>query len=54
LAAALAVEHRTLAALRESPYGRPGASRQIVDVLASVDINTHAKPFIDRHWAAGA
>jgi len=54
LAAALTVEHRTLAALRESPYGRPGASRQIVDVLASVDINTQAKPFIDRHWAAGS
>jgi UDP-hydrolysing UDP-N-acetyl-D-glucosamine 2-epimerase len=53
LAAALTVEHRTLAARCDSPYGRPGASRQIVDVLASVDINTQAKPFIDRHWAAG-
>jgi UDP-hydrolysing UDP-N-acetyl-D-glucosamine 2-epimerase len=45
---ALSADHRALSALRETPYGRPGVSRRIVEQLKSVDIGTTIKPFIDR------
>ncbi|MFN7834986.1 MAG: UDP-N-acetylglucosamine 2-epimerase [Burkholderiaceae bacterium] len=54
LGAALSADHRAIAARRESPYGQPGASRRIVDLLETVDISTRFKPFVDRHCAADA
>lgn len=51
---ALSTDHRAIAALRESPYGRPGAARRIVDLLASVDLTARAKPFVDRRCTADA
>lgn len=54
LGMALSAEHRAIAARRESPYGRPGAARRIVDRLATVDLSARAKPFVDRLSAADA
>lgn len=45
---ALSADHRALSALRETPYGRPGVSRRIVEQLKLIDIGTTIKPFIDR------
>ncbi len=53
LAAALTVAHRTIAVRRETPYGQPGASRKIVDLLVSGDISARPKPFVDRYCAVG-
>ena len=50
----LTEEHRQLAARRDSPYGRPGAAKRIVDVLQSVAIDTLCKPFVDRPCPAVA
>lgn len=47
LDAALSTGHREIAARRESPYGRPGAARCIVDLLETVDVGALAKPFVD-------
>ena len=44
----LTPEHRQLAARRDSPYGRPGAAKRIVDVLQSVGIDSACKTFVDR------
>jgi UDP-hydrolysing UDP-N-acetyl-D-glucosamine 2-epimerase len=44
----LTPEHRQLAARRDSPYGRPGAAKRIVDVLQSVGIDSSCKTFVDR------
>lgn len=49
---ALSTTHRAIAARCESPYGRPGASRRIVDLLATVDLEGRAKPFVDRSYTA--
>jgi UDP-hydrolysing UDP-N-acetyl-D-glucosamine 2-epimerase len=54
LETALSADHRAIAARRESPYGRPGAARRIVDLLAAVDLTARAKPFVDRRCAADA
>jgi UDP-hydrolysing UDP-N-acetyl-D-glucosamine 2-epimerase len=54
LDAALSVDHRALAARRESPYGQPGAARRIVDCLATIELGVPAKPFVDRCCAADA
>jgi UDP-hydrolysing UDP-N-acetyl-D-glucosamine 2-epimerase len=51
---ALSPAHRAIAALRESPYGQPGAARRIVDLLATVNLAARAKPFVDRRYAADA
>lgn len=51
---AFSADHRAIAARRESPYGRPGAARRIVDLLAIVDLAERAKPFVDRRCAADA
>ncbi len=51
---ALSVDHLAIAVRRESPYGRPGAARRIVDLLATVDLTSRAKPFVDRRCAADA
>lgn len=51
---ALSADHRAIAARRESPYGRTGAARRIVDLLEAVDVTAHAKPFVDRRYAADA
>ena len=51
LEAALSADHRAIAARRESPYGKAGASRRIVDLLESVDISDLTKPFVDRRCA---
>lgn len=51
---ALSADHRAIAARRESPYGQPGVARRIVDLLATIDLTSRAKPFIDRHCAADA
>lgn len=51
---ALSAEHRAIAARRESPYGRPGAARRIVDQLETVNVATRAKPFVDRRGAIDA
>lgn len=48
---ALSADHRAIVARRESPYGRPGAARRIVDMLATVDSTSCAKPFVNRHCA---
>ena len=52
LETALSADHRAIAARRESPYGRPGAARRIVDLLATVDLTARAKPFVERRCAA--
>jgi len=49
----LSPSHRTIAARRITPYGEPGASRRIVDILQSIDSKSTIKVFIDRHWEAG-
>lgn len=54
LGTALSAEHRAIAARCESPYGRPGAARRIVDQLATVDMAVRAKPFVDCRCAADA
>jgi UDP-hydrolysing UDP-N-acetyl-D-glucosamine 2-epimerase len=54
LETALSADHRTIAARRQSPYGRPGASRRIVDLLTVVDLTSRTKPFVDRRCAAEA
>jgi UDP-hydrolysing UDP-N-acetyl-D-glucosamine 2-epimerase len=54
LATALSADHLAIAARRESPYGQPGASRRIVDLLETVDVTSRTKPFVDRHCAADA
>ncbi len=51
---ALSPKHRAIAALRESPYGQPGAAQRIVDQLSTLDLCLSAKPFVDRPCAAGA
>lgn len=51
---ALSAGHRAIAARRESPYGRPGAARRIVDQLSTVNLAARAKPFVDRRCAADA
>ncbi len=52
LEVALSADHRRIAARCESPYGQPGASRRIVDILEAVDVTLRTKPFVDRHCAA--
>lgn len=52
LEVALSADHRAIAARRESPYGQPGASRRIIDLLETVDVTVRTKPFVDRHCAA--
>lgn len=47
LARSLSKEQRELAGRRETPYGRPGAARRIVDVLEVVPLKTLDKPFVD-------
>jgi UDP-hydrolysing UDP-N-acetyl-D-glucosamine 2-epimerase len=47
LAMSLSIEHRELSARRETPYGRPGAARRIVDVLEFVPLETLEKPFVN-------
>jgi UDP-hydrolysing UDP-N-acetyl-D-glucosamine 2-epimerase len=54
LETALSVDHRAIAARRESPYGRPGAARRIVDLLATVYPIASAKPFVVISCAADA
>ncbi|KPF68689.1 hypothetical protein IP84_08605 [beta proteobacterium AAP99] len=50
---ALSADHRAIAARCESPYGKPGAARRIVDLLATVDVAARAKPpFVERRCAA--
>ncbi len=51
---ALSLKHRAIAARRESPYGQPGAARRIIDQLSTVDLCVSTKPFVDRHYSAGA
>lgn len=51
---ALSAGHRAIAVRRESPYGRPGAARRIVDQLSTVNLAARAKPFVDRRCAADA
>jgi UDP-N-acetylglucosamine 2-epimerase (non-hydrolysing) len=51
---AMSAKHRAIAARRESPYGRAGAARRIVDLLATVDLGVRAKSFVDRPSAADA
>jgi UDP-hydrolysing UDP-N-acetyl-D-glucosamine 2-epimerase len=50
---ALTSEHRAIAALRETPYGRPGSARQIVDLLETVELAIRSKPFVDLHCVDG-
>jgi UDP-N-acetylglucosamine 2-epimerase (non-hydrolysing) len=50
---ALTPSHRAFAALRDTPYGKPGAARRIVDVLRTVEISSTAKPFVDRRCVVG-
>lgn len=52
LTIALSAEHRAIAARRESPYGRPGVARRIVDLLEKVDLGISEKPFSDRRYEA--
>jgi UDP-hydrolysing UDP-N-acetyl-D-glucosamine 2-epimerase len=47
LALSLTGEQRALAVRRETPYGRPGAARRIVDVLESVSLSSLEKPFVN-------
>lgn len=49
---ALSSAHRTISARRDTPYGRPGAARRIVDILQTVEVGSMAKPFVDRRCAA--
>jgi UDP-hydrolysing UDP-N-acetyl-D-glucosamine 2-epimerase len=51
---ALSAEAKAIAARRESPYGQPGASKRIIDLLESVDITIRTKSFVDRHCALDA
>ena len=51
---ALSTDHRAIAAQCESPYGRPGAARRIIDLLTTVDLAARAKPFVDGRYAADA
>lgn len=51
LEVALSEDHRAIAARRESPYGQPGASRRVVDLLETVDVTLRIKPFVDNHCA---
>lgn len=46
--------HRALAARRDTPYGRPGAARRIVDILSAVETGWLSKPFVDRCGTAVA
>lgn len=48
---AVASAHRAIAARRDTPYGRPGAARRIVDILQSIEPGSLAKPFVDRRSA---
>lgn len=50
---AISPAHRAIAARQETPYGRPGAARRIVDVLQSVDLDTRIKVFADRRLKDG-
>ncbi|AHB75666.1 MULTISPECIES: UDP-N-acetylglucosamine 2-epimerase [Pandoraea] len=47
LSLALAPEQQALAARRNTPYGKPGAARRIVDVLEATRLDTLEKPFIN-------
>lgn len=49
---ALSPKHCTISARRDTPYGRPGAARRIVDILQTVEAGSLAKPFVDRRCAA--
>lgn len=49
---ALSPAHRAISARRDTPYGRPGAARRIVDILQTVEAGSLAKPFVDRRCAA--
>lgn len=49
LAQAISSEHRALSARRDTPYGRPGAAKRIVDILQDVNIKTAAKVFVDHN-----
>ncbi len=51
LAKSLSKEQRELAGRRETPYGRPGAARRIVDVLETVSLNTFNKPFVNHGYS---
>lgn len=51
---AVSPAHRALAARCDTPYGRPGAARRIVDILQAVEIGSTAKPFVVRRCAADA
>lgn len=44
---AISPAQRAIAASRETPYGRPGAARRIVDILQSADLNSQLKVFVD-------
>ena len=44
---AITPEFRAIAARRESPYGKPGAAKKIVDVLQSVNLDARIKVFVD-------
>ena len=44
---AISQDHRAIAALRETPYGTPGAAQRIVDVLQTVDLGAKCKVFVD-------
>lgn len=51
LAEALSEERRDLARRRETPYGKPGAARRIIDVLEVVSLETLDKPFVNHMLA---
>lgn len=46
----LTKEQRELAGRRETPYGRAGAARRIVDVLEVVSLKTLNKPFVNHGY----
>ena len=51
---AISPAHRALVAKRDTPYGRPGAARRIVDILEAVETGSPGKPFVDRRCVADA
>lgn len=51
---AVSPEHRELSARRDTPYGRPGTAKRIVDILQEIDIVMTAKPFVDLRCVTNA
>ena len=49
---AISPAHRTIAGRRETPYGKPGAARRIVDILQTVNLNARFKVFADHRCPA--